>query len=88
MNHIIKAILEAFEDKAIDELKNSHPNRYVRNGRQSRGRKFITSFGPVRYKLAQVYDKRRGKIFCPLLRKLSVTPYKQYQREALEAAVG
>ena len=34
MNHIIKAILEAFEDKAIEEFKSSHPNRYVRNGRQ------------------------------------------------------
>ena len=88
MNHLIKAILEGFEERAIEELKSSHPNRYVRNGRQPRGRKFITSFGPVRYKLAQVYDKKRGNIFCPLLRKLSVTPYKQYQREALEAAVG
>ena len=63
MNHLIKAILEAFEEKAIEELKSSHPGRYARNGRQSRGRKFITSFGPVRYKLAQVYDKKRGKIF-------------------------
>jgi len=88
MNYLIKAILEAFEEKAIAELKSSHPGRYARNGRQCRGRKFITSFGPVRYKLAQVYDKRRGKIFCPLLRKLSVIPYRQYQREALEAAVG
>jgi len=78
MNHLIKAILEAFEERAIEELK----------GRQPRGRKFITSFGPVLYKLAQVYDKRRGTIFCPLLRKPSVTPYKQYRREALEAAVG
>jgi len=88
MNHLIKGILEALEDKAIEDLKSSHPGRYTRNGRQPRGRKFITSFGPVRYKLAQVYDKRRGKIFCPLLRTLSVVPYRQYQREALEAAVG
>ena len=78
MNHLIKAILEAFEEKAIAELKEKHPGRYARNGRQCRERKFITSFGPIRYKLAQVYDKRRGEIFCPLLRKLSVIPYRQY----------
>lgn len=61
MNHLIKAILEAFKDKAIEELKNSYPGRYVRNGMQSQGRKSITSFGPVRYKLTQVYDKKRGE---------------------------
>jgi len=43
MNYLIKAILEAFEEKAIAELKSSHPGRYARNGRQCRGRKFITS---------------------------------------------
>ncbi len=35
LNHLIKAILEAFRERAIEELKNSHPNRYVRNGRRS-----------------------------------------------------
>ena len=88
MNHLIKAILQAFEDKAIEELKAGHPGRYARNGRQNRARKFITSFGPVRYKMAQVFDKRGGKIFCPLLRRLEIIPYKQYQREALAAPVG
>jgi transposase-like protein len=88
MNHVIKAILRAFEDKAIEEIKSHDPGRYVRNGRQPRARKFITSFGPVRYRLAQVHDKRRGKIFCPLMKKLEVIPHKRYQREALEAVVG
>lgn len=88
MNHLIKAILQAFEDKAIEELKACHPGRYARNGRQNRARKFITSFGPVRYKMAQVFDKRGGKIFYPLLRRLEIIPYKQYQRETLAAPVG
>jgi len=48
---------------------------------------FRTSFGTVRYRLAQIYDKK-GTVYCPLLRKLDVTPYKQYQEESLEAAVG
>lgn len=31
---------------------------------------------------------KKGTVFCPLLRKLAVTPYKQYQEESLEVAVG
>lgn len=88
MNYIIQAILQALEDKAIEELKSFNPGRYVRNGHQSRERKFITSFGPIRYRLAQVYDKRRGKRLYPLMKELSVIPHKHYQRESLESAVG
>lgn len=88
MRALVQAILHAVEDKAIEEYKATESNRYFRNGHQPRARKFITSFGPVRYKLAQVYDKERGEVFCPLVRKLSILPYKQYQRESLEAAAG
>ena len=88
MRCLIEAILNALEEKAIAEYKAGEPGRYFGNGRQPRARKFITSFGAVRYKLAQIYDKNRGRIFCPLMRKLAIFPYKQYQRESLEASVG
>ncbi len=87
MKAMVKAILHALEEKAIEEQIISEPGRYIRYGRRKRGRKFLTCFGAVRYRLAQIYDKK-GTVFCPLLRKLEVTPYKQYQEESLEAAIG
>ena len=87
MRSIVKAVLHALEEKAIEELKIRDPGRYIRYGRRKKGRVFRTSFGTFRYRLAQIYDKKRT-VFCPLLRKLEVTPYKQYQEESLEAAVG
>lgn len=87
MRSMVKAILHALEEKAIEEQKIREPERYIRYGRRQRGRMFRTTFGAVRYRLAQIYDKK-GTVFCPLLRKLDVTPYKQYQEESLEAAVG
>ncbi|MCK4430062.1 MAG: UPF0236 family protein [Candidatus Aminicenantes bacterium] len=87
MQSMVKAILHALEEKAVEEQITREPGRYIRYGRRKRGRMFRTSFGPVRYRLAQIYDKK-GTVYCPLLRKLDVTPYKQYQEESLEAAVG
>jgi len=88
MRHMVKTILAALEDKTIEEHISSHPARYYRYGRQPRARKLITSFGPVHYRLAQLYNRQTGNVFPPLVQKLSILPYKQYQREVLEAAVG
>jgi len=87
MQSMVKAILHALEEKAVEEQITREPGRYILYCRRKRGRMFRTSFGPVRYQLAQIYDKK-GTVYCPLLRKLDVTPYKQYQEESLEAAVG
>jgi len=88
MGNMVKAILAAMEKKTIKENISRHPGRYYRHGKQPRERKIITSFGPIYYRLAQLYDRRTGNVFSPLVKKLSILPYKQYQREALEAAVG
>ena len=88
MQSIVKTILSALEEKTVEEYKSAHPDRYYRHGRQPRARKFITSFGPIRYRLAQLYDRQTKNVFPPLVNVLSILPYKQYQREALEAAVG
>lgn len=88
MRSMVKTILFALEEKAIEEQILGDPGRYIRYGRRRRGRMFRTSFGPARYRLAQIYDKKRATVFCPLLRTLEVTPYKQYQEESVEAAVG
>lgn len=88
MRRIVKAILHELENKAIEEYKVREPDRYYKHGRQPRARKFITSFGPIHYKMAQIYYRENGKVFCPLVKKLEILPYKQYQRHSLEAVVG
>jgi hypothetical protein len=88
MQSIVKTILHALEEKAVEEQIIGEPGRYIRYGRRKRGRVFRTSFGTVRYRLGQIYDKKKKTIFCPLVRKLGVTRYRQYQEESLEAAVG
>jgi len=88
MRNMVKAIPAAMEKKTIKEHISRHPGRYYRHGKQSRKRKLITSFGPIHYRLAQLYERRTGSVFPPLIQKLSILSHKQYQREALEAAVG
>ncbi|MDH7511904.1 MAG: hypothetical protein QHH14_03035 [Clostridiales bacterium] len=88
MRSMVKAILHALEEKTVEEQIISEPGRYIRYGRRKIGRVFRTSFGTVRYRLGQIYDKKKKTVFCPLVRKLGVTRYKQYQEESLEAAVG
>lgn len=83
MRGLSEAILSALEEKAIAEYKAGEPGRYFGNGRQPRALKFITSFGAVRYELAQIYDKNRGRIFCPVMRKL--TSWQARRWEGLEA---
>jgi|Deesub1362B_J571_1020462.scaffolds.fasta_scaffold00001_72 hypothetical protein len=88
MRGVVKVILQVLEEKVIEEYKGKDPKRYLKHGRRTIGRKFLTSFGEISYRLAQMYDGKRGTIFCPLIRKLSILPYKQYQGESLEASVG
>jgi transposase-like protein len=88
MKTIVRTILSALEERAIQEYRTRQPDRYYRHGHQPRSRKFITSFGPIHYRLAQLLDRQTGNIFPPLAERLSILSYKQYQREALEAAVG
>lgn len=88
MKNIVRTILSALEERAIQEYISRHPDRYYRHGHQPRPRKFITYFGPIHFRLAQLLDRQTGNIFPPLTERLSILPYKQYKREALEAAVG
>jgi len=83
MRAVLGMILAALEKKAMETL----PGRFVRNGHQSSPRTFKTSFGTVRHRMAQVRDIR-GAISCPLEERLRIVPYRQYQGEELEAAVG
>ena len=85
MRTILGRILEALEEKAKDDYP---PARYVLNGHQSTARNLVTSFGRIRYRMAQVRDRTTGAVVFPLIERLKIEPYRQYQRETLEAPVG
>ena len=69
MKNIVRTILSALEERAIQEYKSRHPDRYYRHGHLPRPRKFITSFGPINYRLAQLLDRQTEKVFPPLAEK-------------------
>lgn len=83
MRAVLGTILAAVKEKTLENL----PGRFIRDGHQSSARTFKTSFGIVRHRMAQVRDTT-GAISCPLEERLRIVPYRQYQGEELEAAVG
>ena len=85
MRTILGRILEALEEKAKNDYP---PGRYVLNGHQSTARNLMTSFGRIRHRMAQVLDRTTGAVVFPLIERLKIEPYRQYQRETLEAPVG
>jgi hypothetical protein len=85
MRAILGRILEALEEKAKNDYP---PGRYVLNGHQSTARNLVTSFGRIRHRMAQVLDRTTGAVVFPLVERLEIEPYRQYQRETLEAPVG
>jgi hypothetical protein len=57
MKNFIRSILEALENQAMTAYQEASPSRYIRNGRQPNLRKFLASFGEVRYRLTQMTDR-------------------------------
>ncbi len=85
MRAVIGQILLALEEKAKEDYAS---DRYVQDGHQSTARKLLTSFGEVRHRLAQVRERTTGAVVFPLVEWLQIEPYRQYQRESLEAPIG
>lgn len=85
---ILKAMLEAIEERAIEDLMGESPDRYVRNGHQRNERKLVTPFGEIRHRMAQVRDRESYETLVPLVEALSIRPYKHYQGVSLEAGMG
>jgi hypothetical protein len=88
MRQVLLAIMKAMEKKAVEGYMRAHPGRCWINGRQPRSRKLQTSFGPICNRLAQVYDREKKDVFCPLVRRLRIEAYRRYQREAMETGIG
>lgn len=69
-------------------MKDTHPERYVLNGHQSKTRKLKTFFGFFEYPLSQLYDNVTKRTIVPLREKGFLTRYRQYTDEALEGSIG
>ena len=85
MRAVVGKIFKALEEKLQEDYP---PGQYVWNGHQSSARRLLTSFGEVRYSLAQVTERKTGKSINPLVVKLKIPAYRQYPGEALEAPLG
>jgi hypothetical protein len=85
MREALVQIFAALEDR----LRENYPgDRYVWNGRQSSARHFQTSFGEVRYAMAQVIDRLTRRTIQPLTRQLQIPAYRRYHGEMMEAPLG
>lgn len=85
---ILSALMKALEDRVIEQLLTKDPQRYRRNGHQSKPRRLETSLGEVAYSLAQIRDLKMGRTFMPLAKALSLPSHDHYLEEALEPSVG
>jgi hypothetical protein len=80
--------MEALEERLIEKLIQNEPERYRRNGRQSKPRYLKSSLGRIVYRFAQLRDRQSGRTLMPLVEALAIPAYDQYLEEALEPGIG
>ena len=85
---ISATLMKAIEEKVVERWVQKDPERYRRNGTQSKARQLKSSLGPIRYRLAQMLDRKRGKSFTPLVSALSIPAHDHYLEEAMEPSIG
>jgi hypothetical protein len=85
---ILTTLMKALEKRAMERLLQKDPERYGRNGHQSKSRHLKCSLGTISYRFAQVVDRRKGRSFTPLAEALSIPAYEHYLEDALEPPIG
>ena len=85
---ILVNLMEALEERLIDAMVQSEPERYRRNGRQSKARCLKSSLGTLPYRFAQLRDQYSGQSLTPLVEALAIPAYDHYLEEALEPGIG
>lgn len=85
---ILSALFQAVEHKSIEEIRRAFPDRYVKNGHESKPRTLRTSLGLFCYRLAQLYDKVDNKTIVPLRANGFVPKYRHYTQECTEPGIG
>ena len=85
---ILVNLMQALEERLIDTMVHSDPERYRRNGRQSKPRSLQSSLGTIPYQFAQLRDQHKGRSLTPLVEALAIPAYDHYLEEALEPGIG
>ena len=83
---MMKALLQALQERLSFILRTLHPERFVKNGRHGRLRTFKTSFGKVQVPNYQILDKESGKNLRLLPMVVDFRPGKQFSLGALRLA--
>ena len=76
------------EERLIEAMMHNDPERYRRNGRQSKPRYLKSSLGTIAYRFAQLRDQHSGRSLTPLVEALAIPAYDHYLEEALEPGIG
>ena len=69
---ILTTLLEGIEEKAVERQIEKDPQRYSKNGHQSKPRKFSCSMCDFSYRFAQLKDRKTGRSLTPLVKSLSI----------------
>ena len=85
---ILSTLMKALEERVVQRWLEEDPDRYQRNGHQSKPRQLKCSLGTVPYRFAQVVDRKKGGTFMPLVEALKIPPHDHYLEEALEPSIG
>lgn len=85
---ILTTLLNALEEKAVEQLVEKDPERFHRNGHQRKARQFSCSLCNFSYRFAQMLDRSTGRSFVPLVKALSIPPQVRFLDEALEPGMG
>jgi len=88
METILTTLLEAIEEKAVARQVEKDPQRYCKNGHQSKPRQFSCSLGDFSYRFAQLKDRKTGRSLMPLVKSLSIPEQVRFLEEALEPGIG
>jgi hypothetical protein len=85
---ILTTLMRAIEEKVIAHGVQKDPQRYRRNGHQSKPRKLKCSLGTIAFRFAQLVDQKTGKTFLPLVKALSIPAHDHFLEEAMEPSIG
>jgi hypothetical protein len=81
-------LLEALEEQVVQQHLEKDPERYRRNGHQSKPRKFSCSLCDFSYRFAQLLDREKGRSLTPLVKALAIPEQVRFLEEALEPGIG
>jgi hypothetical protein len=88
METILTTLLEAIEEQAVERQVEKDPQRYCKNGHQSKPRQFSCSLCDFSYRLAQLKDRKTGRSLVPLVKALSIPELVRFLDEAMEPGIG